>query len=243
MKKYEKSCWFYFDQTFSDKVCDKYKGIPNTRERRASVCCSKRCGKCGGRGCNRRPGGKKRCCSRNVVKRPICGKNGRKAPCRIGKFKTERIIAQSELILHQINKKSLNLTGNQLFKSFTDVYSISVQCESNEDTTKFNFSEFNVLNDSLASLEKVNQFINSKTITQEINDKMNISHIIMLDSKKIETSTAVTDNAMLSTIKWYWVIMVIFALFLLLVKAFLYRHSTSLYEKTGIRRNIKREKF
>ena len=65
------------------KACSAYKGIPNPS---GSACCAKKCGKCGGSGCSKRPGGKKNCCNGNIKK--TCGPN-QKAPCRpsISEFK------------------------------------------------------------------------------------------------------------------------------------------------------------
>ena len=45
------------------KDCSGYKGIPNPS---GSACCAKKCGKCGGSGCSKRPGGKKNCCTGNI---------------------------------------------------------------------------------------------------------------------------------------------------------------------------------
>ena len=54
--------------------CRAYGGIAKKK-----VCCAKACGKCGGRGCGRRPGGKKNCCGAHIKK--TCGENGNIAPC------------------------------------------------------------------------------------------------------------------------------------------------------------------
>ena len=58
------------------KDCSAYNGIPNPS---GSACCAKKCGKCGGSGCHKRPGGQKNCCNGNIKK--TCGPN-QKAPCR-----------------------------------------------------------------------------------------------------------------------------------------------------------------
>ena len=56
--------------------CQNYGGIS-----RRKVCCASTCGKCGGRGCGRRPGGKFRCCGSRIKR--TCGVNGQRAPCII----------------------------------------------------------------------------------------------------------------------------------------------------------------
>ena len=43
------------------------------------MCCAKKCGKCAGSGCNKRPGGEKNCCAGEITK--TCGPN-QEAPCR-----------------------------------------------------------------------------------------------------------------------------------------------------------------
>merc|ERR1719167_1167982 len=58
-----------------DDVCNNYNGIGANN---GKVCCAKKCGKCGGKGCSKRPGGKKNCCTRWIKKnRGNCGT----APC------------------------------------------------------------------------------------------------------------------------------------------------------------------
>ena len=52
--------------------------------------CAKICGKCGGAGCNDRPGGKESCCSGFISETKICGEDlgpsGRlAAPCQLKK--------------------------------------------------------------------------------------------------------------------------------------------------------------
>ena len=51
--------------TKSQQWCSK--GIPYLQE----VCCAKKCGTCGGSGCNRRPGGAALCCSNEIERRGI----------------------------------------------------------------------------------------------------------------------------------------------------------------------------
>merc|ERR1719167_1335735 len=58
-----------------DDVCNNYNGIGTNN---GKVCCAKSCGTCGGKGCSKRPGGKKNCCTKWIKKN--CGT----APCRNG---------------------------------------------------------------------------------------------------------------------------------------------------------------
>ena len=48
---------------------------------RKNVCCAASCGRCGGRGCSKRPGGKRNCCGSRI--KQTCGDNGKTAPCVI----------------------------------------------------------------------------------------------------------------------------------------------------------------
>ena len=63
---------------FLNLGCGAFKGIPSRGSNK--VCCAKKCGKCGGRGCSKRPGGAKACCAGRIKR--ACGPK-RKAPCRI----------------------------------------------------------------------------------------------------------------------------------------------------------------
>merc|ERR1719167_15311 len=56
-----------------DDVCNNYNGIGTNN---GKVCCARSCGTCGGKGCSKRPGGKKNCCTKWIKKN--CGT----APCR-----------------------------------------------------------------------------------------------------------------------------------------------------------------
>merc|ERR1712212_330018 len=56
-----------------DDVCNTYNGVGT---KNGKVCCAKSCGTCGGKGCSKRPGGKKNCCARWIKKN--CGT----APCK-----------------------------------------------------------------------------------------------------------------------------------------------------------------
>merc|ERR1719167_653665 len=58
-----------------DDVCNNYNGIGTNN---GKVCCARSCGTCGGKGCSKRPGGKKNCCTKWIKKN--CGT----APCRNG---------------------------------------------------------------------------------------------------------------------------------------------------------------
>ena len=62
---------------FLDIGCAALKGIPSKGD--GKVCCAKICGKCGGKGCKKRPGGAKNCCVKKIKK--SCEKT-KKAPCR-----------------------------------------------------------------------------------------------------------------------------------------------------------------
>ena len=61
---------------FTMLVCNNYNGIGTNN---GKVCCARSCGTCGGKGCSKRPGGKKNCCTKWIKKN--CGT----APCRNGK--------------------------------------------------------------------------------------------------------------------------------------------------------------
>ena len=65
-------------QILQNLDCGAFKGIPSRGS--SKVCCAKKCGKCGGRGCSKRPGGAKACCAGRIKRE--CGPK-RKAPCRI----------------------------------------------------------------------------------------------------------------------------------------------------------------
>ena len=68
----------------SENSCEEYGGI-GKKWQNFMICCQERCGKCGGSGCSKRPGGKRNCCSHDKEKliiKELCGKNSRKAPCR-----------------------------------------------------------------------------------------------------------------------------------------------------------------
>merc|ERR1712212_384498 len=57
-----------------DDACNSYNGVAS---KNGKDCCAKKCGTCGGKGCSKRPGGKKNCCTRWIKKN--CGT----APCNI----------------------------------------------------------------------------------------------------------------------------------------------------------------
>ena len=227
-------CCFYLENTLSDKRCAKYKGIPNRPKRKASVCCSKRCGKCGGRGCNRRPGGKNQCCSRKVAKQPICGKNGRKAPCRIRKTKDQRKNGQTALISHQIDKINSNFTISQLSRAVVDDFHTSftsLQNEIKKVSTAQDIIRIIPLNGSLAVVKKIKHFLDYTTIVQENDKYMNDSHILKIDGVKIKSISEKVENVMLSTIKWYWVVLVIVTSILFVIKMCLWQYCIINYKR------------
>merc|ERR1712196_71585 len=50
--------------------------------KRKNICCAKSCGKCGGYRCEKRPGGRSKCCSENIKSsKKSCSTNN--APCLI----------------------------------------------------------------------------------------------------------------------------------------------------------------
>ena len=77
-----------------EDACEKFNGIFGIRSEKA-VCCSRRCPKCGGKGCakwkdtsmtmdNGKTLGAHKCCKWKIIKRgKKCGSNGQEAPCKL----------------------------------------------------------------------------------------------------------------------------------------------------------------
>ena len=76
-------------------VCKNYNGILHSSRR---VCCHKKCPECGGKNWKKQCTGKvtddsgkrlgnKKCCGWRIQKEgQACGKNGRKAPCKLEEY-------------------------------------------------------------------------------------------------------------------------------------------------------------
>ena len=135
------------------------------------------------------------------------------------------------MILHQIDTNKLNFSSNKLSKASTDLNNISVPCAFKGETTNDNITLIRTIKDTPTIVKKISQLSNSETMIQEIDNYMNDSHIFMFYSVKIKTSIAMADNVMLSTIKWYWAVLVIVAPFLFIIKMFLWQYSTIRYKQ------------
>merc|ERR1712096_262592 len=59
-------------------TCNHFGGIASGKK-----CCASECGTCGGKGCSKRPGGKKACCHSGIPEEHICGVSGQMAPCSL----------------------------------------------------------------------------------------------------------------------------------------------------------------
>jgi len=61
------------------RTCSQFKGIYNG----GIACCKASCGKCGGLGCSRRPGGASGCCQQHITRNgKVCSRNVM-APCNL----------------------------------------------------------------------------------------------------------------------------------------------------------------
>ena len=64
-------------------VCKDYDGVPDPTLQK---CCPSKCGDlCGTENCKKIPGESKECCFVDISDNVVCGVDGEKAPCSLGK--------------------------------------------------------------------------------------------------------------------------------------------------------------
>ena len=72
---------------YLETKCAPYGGILNSN---VNKCCAASCGTCGGSGCSRRPGGRRKCCVRRIPSKRVCGPD-QNAPCSLNEGKCKKM--------------------------------------------------------------------------------------------------------------------------------------------------------